>query len=361
MAVANLDAFAGRRVLVTGHTGFKGAWLTCWLTRLGAAVVGVALEPPTSPSMFAAVAGRDLVEHHVLDVRDADGLAAVVAGSGAQHVFHLAAQALVGAGYDDPLCTYSTNVAGTANVLEAARTLEGLRSIVVVTSDKCYENRDLGRPFREDDPLGGDDPYSSSKAAAEIVTAAYRRSFYTAEDGPTVVTGRAGNAIGGGDWGAERLVPDLARAAGIRRPAPVRHPGSRRPWQHVLDPLHGYLQAALAPAAALAGSGHAFNFGPATAATVATVAESFTKAWGDGASYEVVSPPGGYREAHSLSLDASLAAERLGWRPALDLESAVQWTVDWYRRYYDGGAPSVMRAITTDQIDAYAERADAAD
>ena len=291
--------WSGRRVLVTGATGFKGRWLAEWLSVLGARVFGFSL-----PS----------------DVRDASALTAAFKEATPSVVFHLAAQPLVRASYLDPAGTYDLNVVGTARVLDAARAVGGLHSVVVVTSDKCYENRELGRPFVEDDPLGGHDPYSSSKAAQELVAAAYARSFDL-----SVATARAGNVIGGGDWGADRLVPDAMRALAAGEPLRVRNPNAIRPWQHVLCPLHGYLLLAQR------GARGGWNLGPAEddAKAVRWIAERLGVTWeGDEGDHP--------HEAHYLRLDSGKARTELGWEPRWDLERGLDATAEWYAAHRDG-------------------------
>jgi CDP-glucose 4,6-dehydratase len=321
----------GRRVLVTGHTGFKGAWLTLWLHALGAEVTGFAGPPPTTPSLFALARVGDLCTDTRGDVRDTAAVAR--AARGAEVVFHLAAQPIVRAALEDPAGTFATNVLGTAHVLDAARDAV----VVCVTSDKCYAPG--GGPRREGDPLGGGDPYSASKAAQEHVAAAYRDAL-----GARVATARAGNVIGGGDWGRDRLLPDLVRARESGAPVTLRHPDAVRPWQHVLDPLAGYLRLAerLAESAAYAG---AWNFGPDGAETVRWVVDRVCEQWP--LAVEVV-PPGDAVEAPALRLDASKARERLGWEPRLATAEALVATVFWHDRVRDG-APA--RTVTLTQIE----------
>jgi len=347
----------GRRVLITGHTGFKGAWLALWLARLGAKVTGYSLPPPTQPSLFELASISSLLAGSVTgDVRDASKLASILKECEADVVFHLAAQSLVRRGYADPVETFSTNVAGTVNVLEAARTVRGLRALVVATTDKCYLNRGDGRAFREDDPLGGEDPYSASKAAAEIAVAAYRKAFFAAPGASQLASVRAGNVIGGGDWAADRLIVDLMRAFARNEAARIRYPQATRPWQHVLDALAGYL--ALAEKLCAPGESHAraWNFGPDAggAQAVAAIADRAAALWGGGARWE--REPGEHPpEAAMLQLDAGLARERLGWRPRLEIAAALQWTVEWYRDI--DREPGRARALCEAQIDRYMGRA----
>jgi CDP-glucose 4,6-dehydratase len=332
--------WAGRRVLVTGHTGFKGAWLALWLAELGAAVTGFSRGVPTAPSLFALARLDELVEHHEGDVRDEAAVAAMVARVRPDVVLHLAAQPMVRRSFAEPVATYATNVMGTVNVLEAARTAPVAPGItIVVTSDKCYENREWPWGYREDEPLGGHDPYSSSKGAAELVAAAYRSSY----DLP-VATARAGNVIGGGDWGEDRLVPDIVRAQDAGEPVRVRNPHAIRPWQHVLNPLSGYLRLAEV-AHREPGARRAFNFGPADedARPVGWIVERLAD--------RVVTDPGPHpHEAHWLKLDSSLARERLGWRPRWDLAEGLDRTAAWYRAHRDGAD---ARATTLAQLRAF--------
>lgn len=339
----------GRRVLVTGHTGFKGAWLARWLERLGARVTGLALPPEDPAGAFAALGPWPGLESHMVDLRDAPAVAAVVADADPEVVLHLGAQALVRRSYADPAGTWAVNVVGTANVLEAARAVPALRSVVVVTSDKVYANLGDGRPFAEDDRLGGHDPYSSSKAGAELATASWRRSYFD-ELGVGVATARAGNVIGGGDRGEDRLLPDLWRAlesgAGVR----LRYPQATRPWQFVLEPLYGYLLLAEALARGDAGAPTTVNFGPGLAGCVpvGTVVDRAIALWGDG--HWEQEPGQQPREAHLLHLDASLATSTLGWRPRLDVDTALAWTVGWWRAAAGGDD---RRKLAESQIDAY--------
>lgn len=342
----------GRRVFVTGVTGFKGAWLGMWLRHLGARVRGYSLPPPTSPSLFALARMQEDVEWIDADVRDLARLAREIKDWEPEAVFHLAAQSLVRASYERPVETFETNVMGTANLLEAVRAAPSVRAVVVVTSDKCYENREWVWPYREGDALGGHDPYSSSKACAEIVTASYRRSLF-GDAGAAVATARAGNVIGGADWARDRLVPDIVSSIVARRPAAVRNPTSVRPWQHVIEPLAGYLT--LGERLLLQGQafGEAWNFGPNSDSvqSVATLADELCEAWGDGASW---SHDGGQHphEAGILALDSAKARSRLGWRPRLDYHDAIRWTVAWYKASHGGRD---ARELTLEQIRKYEE------
>jgi len=322
-------SWQGRRVLVTGHTGFKGGWLSLWLRELGADVTGFSLPAPTEPSFFEQTRLAELVTHVEGDVRELAAVEAAVRAARPEVVFHLAAQPLVRLSYEQPVETYATNVMGTAHVLEACRRIDGVRAVVCVTSDKCYENREWVWPYREGDPMGGHDPYSSSKGAAELVVSAYRRSFFQA--GTRVASVRAGNVIGGGDWAADRLVPDIVRALLAGELPQIRNPDSVRPWQHVLDALSGYLLVA----ERLLENGNQFacgwNFGPSDedARPVRWIVERMLAASGSTLKWE--QPEGAQpHEATLLRLDSSKARSELGWVPRLRLEDALRKVVEWH-------------------------------
>lgn len=329
------EYWAGRRVLLTGHTGFKGAWLALWLTELGAEVTGLAL-PPEEPSLFAQIGLEQLITHIEGDIRDADLVDRVVAQARPEVVFHLAAQPLVRLSYDEPRETFATNVQGTAHVLDASRRVAGLRAIVAVTSDKCYENREWVWPYRESDPLGGHDPYSASKAAAEIVIASYRKSFFHDPAGPLLASVRAGNVIGGGDWAKDRLVPDIVRAVAADQPVQIRSPGAVRPWQHVFEALGGYLLIAQRLMAGDRAIATAWNFGPAPTDTqpVSWIVERMIARWGRG-SY-ALTDNAGLHEANLLKLDCSKAHAELGWRPSFDLATTIDRIIDWHQALAEG-------------------------
>lgn len=348
-------AYEGVRALVTGNTGFKGSWLTTWLDRLGASVTGFALDPPTIPNAFEAMHLERRIDWHRGDVRDQHHVRAVIDHARPEVVFHLAAQPLVHRAWDEPHETLSTNVLGTVNVLDAAIRQPSVRAIVVVTSDKCYRNREWPWPYRETDALGGDDPYSASKACAELVVAAYRRPSLMGvqHDQPTIATVRAGNVIGGGDWAADRLLPDAARAFAAGEALDVRNPASVRPWQHVLESLSGYLWVG---ASALQGRplDESYNFGPRDSDGSRTAGEIAMAAWRswEGAPTPVLRPvEPSAREAVMLRLDVTLARQSLGWEPVWSVDRAVGEAMAWYRAHHEGDADPFQ--FTRDQIDEY--------
>ena len=362
-------AYAGKRVLVTGHTGFKGSWLTVWLKELGAEVTGYALEAE-EPSLFRVLGLASTCEHLIADVRDLAALRKAMRAARPDFVFHLAAQALVRASYEDPLTTIETNVMGTATVLEAIR-VEKLRThVVVVTSDKCYENREWLYGYREDEPMGGHDPYSMSKGAAELVTANYRRSFFDParadEHGVYVASARAGNVIGGGDWAKDRIIPDMIRALLSGSPLVVRNPDSVRPWQHVLEPLGGYLLLAArlahgdtARRATRASFCEAFNFGPhlEAARPVRDLADALVSGFGEG-SWTDGHDPRALHEAQLLRLSIEKAYVRLGWRPRWGFDQTIAQTVRFYDAHRKGASGEELHALVRSQIAAYAAVAD---
>ncbi|WP_183094896.1 CDP-glucose 4,6-dehydratase [Nocardioides stalactiti] len=345
----------GRRVLLTGHTGFKGSWTALWLERLGADVAGYALAPDQSPALHDLLAPFDRASSTIADLADHERLRTVVTGFAPQVVLHLAAQPLVRRSYREPRETFAANVQGTVNVLDAAREVEGLEAVLVVTTDKVYANAGVPTAFVEDDRLGGHDPYSASKAACEIATASYRASFL-GPAGVGVGTARAGNVVGGGDWSEDRLVPDVWRAVRAGRPLELRYPDATRPWQHVLEPIAGYLLHAEALASAPATAPLALNFGPAPGtpeSTVAEVADAVARELG--AEHGWVQAPGDHPpEMATLALDASQAIATLGWSPRLDPGTTLRWTAEWYRDH-DAGADA--RDLTLAQIERYEELA----
>jgi CDP-glucose 4,6-dehydratase len=349
--IADREFWSGRRVLITGHTGFKGAWLATLLRGLGAEVSGFALAPEGPSGAFAQLDVGSRVCSQLGDIRDREAVRAVLARHRPEIVFHLAAQALVRRGFADPVGTFDVNVTGTAVVLAEAAESPSVRTVLVVTSDKVYANDGAGRPFVESDPLGGGDPYSASKAAAEMVVSSWRHSFVDG-DGPTVITARAGNVIGGGDGAPDRLIPDLFRSLAADRPLLVRHPGSTRPWQFVLEPLFGYLAYARAAWDEGDDIAAALNFGPGLAScwTVQQVADGLIERCGTG-SWERVDVTG-EPEATMLRLDASLAERTIGWKPSLDLATALDWTVAWWRAEQVGDS---LEELAMAQIERYEE------
>lgn len=345
--------WAGKRVFLTGHTGFKGGWLALWLQHLGAEVHGYSLNPPTAPSLFeTAQVAKALASDIRGDIRDCPAIEGALKQANPEIIFHLAAQPLVRASYREPLETLATNVMGTAHLLEAARQVDGLRAVVVITTDKCYENREWVYPYRETDPLGGHDPYSASKACAEIVAASYRASFFGKERAVSVATARAGNVIGGGDWAEDRLVPDCIRAFSRGQSVELRYPEAVRPWQHVLEPLSGYLMLAESLCGASAPDyAEAWNFGPDASgdATVGEIAQRVAKSWGKG---EVVLPTfhNHPHEAGLLRLDITKARSHLHWSPCWSIDRALEETVAWYKAWHSG---KDMHAYTLAQIDTF--------
>jgi CDP-glucose 4,6-dehydratase len=350
-------SFAGRRVLITGHTGFKGGWLSAWLLHLGADVVGLSLPPYEGPGVFKSCDLDSRMDSRFADIRNPAALQEALQGVDAEIVFHLAAQPLVRHSYRFPAETFATNVSGTANVLDAVRQMPSLRAVVVITSDKCYDNREWTWGYREIDPLGGHDPYSASKGCTELVAQAYRHAFFADSAGPQLATARAGNVIGGGDWGEERLVPDIVRAASSGVPLEIRSPKAVRPWQHVLEPLSGYLQLGarlLEDGAEFAG---AWNFGPDIESTVNVreLMQLMRTAWGQGApevrfAEQQPETTATLHEAGLLRLDSTKARTHLGWRPQLGLAEAIGMTVDWYKAHALG---EDMGECTEQQISGY--------
>ena len=346
--------WVGKRVFLTGHTGFKGSWLALWLQEMGAIVTGFAL-PADQPSLFdRAQVARDM-DSHIGDVRDLDSLRNAMTASQPEIVIHMAAQSLVRYSYQHPVETYATNVMGTVHVLQAVRESAAVKSVVVVTTDKCYENKEWVWGYREGEPLGGFDPYSNSKGCAELVTSSYRSSFFNPQDnshhGAAIATARAGNVIGGGDWAADRLIPDILSAFGQGQPALIRNPLAVRPWQHVLEPLRGYLILAQLLYTKGPDFAEAWNFGPndIDARPVAWVAQQMALLWGEGASWrhEAGNNP---HEANYLKLDISKARSRLAWHPRLTLADALKMTVDWTNQCRQG---SNAREVTLRQIEQY--------
>jgi len=351
----NPGFWAGKNVFITGHTGFKGGWLCLWLQTLGAKVTGYALTPPTNPSFFESARVADGMTSIRGDIRDRDDFAAALSNAAPEIVIHMAAQPLVRRSYIDPVETYMTNVMGTVHLLEAVRHCATVRAVVNVTTDKCYENKEWVWSYRENEPLGGYDPYSSSKGCAELVTAAYRNSFFNPDKysmhGVAVATARAGNVIGGGDWAADRLIPDVLAAFAQGKQAVIRSPLAVRPWQHVLEPLRGYLTLAERLCESGKDFADAFNFGPRSddAKSVEWIVRELSVLWGKSASWHVdtgVQP----HEAMYLKLDISKAANYLGWHPQLELKQALKLTVQWHKGLLSGAD---LRDLTLSQIKDY--------
>lgn len=350
----NAQFWQGKKVFLTGHTGFKGSWLSLWLAKLGAEVHGYALEPDTSPNLFTVAGVEEVLSSSTIaDIRDSDALSLALQASGAEVVFHLAAQPLVRYSYAEPVETYATNVMGTVNLLEAIRHIKSVKTVVNVTTDKCYENREWVWPYREEEAMGGHDPYSSSKACSEIVTAAYRRSFL-AEQGVAVASARAGNVIGGGDWSVDRLVPDFLKAMDAKQSLLIRSPNAIRPWQHVLEPLSGYIMLAENLSRQPNQFSEAWNFGPAEddARTVQWIVEQLVAAT-PGAVWEIDGNPQ-LHEAGYLKLDSSKARARLDWKPRWNLKSALNKTIEWHTAWRGG---QNMQQVTSAQIRAYQDTA----
>lgn len=345
----------GCRVLLTGHTGFKGGWLACWLARLGAQVTGVALPAEARLGFWHATDLGDIVDSRIADIRDRAALRDALAGVDAELVIHMAAQPLVRASYEHPVETFATNVMGTAHVLEEARRMPSLKAVVVVTSDKCYDNREWVWGYRECDPMGGKDPYSASKGCTELLAASWRHAFFSDPAGPRLATVRAGNVIGGGDWSADRLIPDFVRSAQTCSPMRIRNPRAIRPWQHVLEPLAGYLTLAtrlLAPDGAELAEGWNFGPDPGGVATVGTVCTRLAERWPESQRPELILSQGNSNrpEAEILRLDSTKAATRLDWRPRLDLDRTLALTADWYVGQARGAD---MRRLSEEQIETY--------
>ncbi|RJP78009.1 MAG: CDP-glucose 4,6-dehydratase [Desulfobacteraceae bacterium] len=344
-----------KRVLITGHTGFKGSWLSLWLQSKGAHVIGFALEPPTRPSLFEVAHVEEGMQSIIGDIRDFSLLQDVVGKHQPEIIFHLAARSIVRYSYNHPVDTYSTNVMGTVHVLEAVRQSKGVRVLVNITSDKCYENREWLWGYRENEPMGGHDPYSSSKGCAELVTSAYRRSYFSGETDSSkstmIATTRAGNVIGGGDWAQDRLIPDIINAVMKNQSPIIRFPGAVRPWQHVLEPLNGYMMLAeklWCEGASFAGP---WNFGPSDddAKPVSWIADRITALWGEGACWETDKNQNPH-EATYLKLDCSKAKNQLRWSPILNLSLALEWINQWYKSFRN---KEDMRQVTEEEIKRY--------
>jgi CDP-glucose 4,6-dehydratase len=346
------DVYKGRRVLLTGHTGFKGSWLCMWLRQLGAELVGVSLAPERQPNHWKLLGLQLDIEHHEVDIRNPDDIARVIRSAQPEMVFHLAAQPLVRRSYRDPLETWSTNVIGTANVLEACRRANSVRAILVVTTDKCYQNQCSLWGYRETDRLGGHDPYSASKAGAEMVAASFRSSFFSAEAAPLLATARAGNVIGGGDWSEDRLIPDVARAIAEKKSLEIRAPNAIRPWQHVLESLSGYLLLGKRLFEGDREFEGAWNFGPERTGNscVTEVLEKLKIYWPTIRWHETLSPQP--YEANLLYLDSAKAQTQLGWYPVWNLDITIEKTAYWYQAYLNDGV-----VISEQQLAQYIEAA----
>ena len=347
------DVYRGKRVLVTGHTGFKGSWLSLWLKQLGAEVVGISLAPETQPNHWNLLGLESSVQHHELDIRQATEVVSVFKATQPEVVFHLAAQPLVRRSYRDPLETWSTNVMGTANVLEACRQTRSVRAILVVTTDKCYENQEWAWGYRETDRLGGHDPYSASKAGSELVAASYRSAFFHTDSAPLLATARAGNVIGGGDWSEDRLVPDLVRAIAAQQSLEIRSPNATRPWQHVLESLSGYLRLGQKLIEGEKNFDGAWNFGPERSgnSTVADVLNRLQTHWPEMQWHQTAAPQP--HEANLLYLDSAKAHAQLGWQSVWNLDTTLEKTADWYRTYQ-----SSQTTISAQQLAQYIEAAE---
>jgi CDP-glucose 4,6-dehydratase len=359
------NTFRSHRVLVTGHTGFKGGWLTLWLRLLGAEVAGLALPPDTSPSLFGAIGVDQLCESNLGDIRNYTIVRNVLSRFSPDIVFHLAAQPLVRRSYAQPLLTLETNVIGSANILEAIRQSDRPCAVVVVTSDKCYANDGREHPHRETDPLGGADPYSMSKAAAELVVESYRKSYFAQDPSHpnrvALASARAGNVIGGGDWAEDRLIPDLVRSSG-GEPARIRNPDAVRPWQHVLEPLSGYLTLARRLTAGDDSVCGPWNFGPdqGDAITVRALADAFIQEMESG-SYLMAKETGDPVETQALRLSIEKAGRELDWRPRWPIRRAIRETVRWYREHDRGATARDLAGLMQDQIRSYAEESRSAE
>ena len=350
MEQTNASFWRAKRVLLTGHTGFKGSWLSLWLQSMGATLRGLSLTPPTEPSLFNVARVAEGMDHQIADIRDYSAVKSAFHDFKPEIVIHMAAQPLVRLSYKQPIETYATNVMGTVHVLEAARHCGSVRAIVNITTDKCYENREWVWGYREDEPMGGHDPYSSSKGCAELVSSAYRRSFLN-DAAVGMATARAGNVIGGGDWALDRLIPDVFRALQDKQPVLIRSPNAIRPWQHVLEPLSGYLLLAERLYTGGRTDAEAWNFGPKDedARTVRWIVEHLCDEWADGASW-ILQPGDHPHEASFLKLDISKARQRLQWAPRWSLETALNHITKWHRAWLIG---EDMRAVCLNQISLY--------
>lgn len=345
--------FNGRKVLVTGHTGFKGSWLITWLKLLGANVVGIALDPPSEPSHFESANLKNEIDHHHMDIRDLETVSGLVRNIQPDFVFHLAAQSLVQESYKEPVKTFQTNVMGTLNILEGLRNLDKACSVVLITSDKAYQNQEWDWGYRETDQLGGSDPYSGSKGAAEVLIKSYIHSFFPSDNPIRIGIARAGNVIGGGDWAADRIVPDCIRSWSAGESVVVRDPDATRPWQHVLEPLSGYIMLASQLGDVEGLHGEPFNFGPLSheTFTVHELVSEIAKVWGSGSMTFGSNSESVGSESKLLKLNCDKALRALRWRPTLNFAETVQFTAYWYRERYEGRVP--VREITQTQLEKY--------
>ena len=356
------NIYQNKTVLMTGHTGFKGSWLAIWLKELGAEVIGYALDPPSEPNNFAATGLQEKITHIHGDVRDLDHLLETFSKYQPEFVFHLAAQPIVRLSYDEPKLTFDTNVGGTVNVFEAVRKTSSVKVLVNITSDKCYENKEWVWGYRENDPMGGHDPYSASKGCSELVFNAYLRSFFSSSTttGRTIgaASARAGNVIGGGDWGKDRLVPDCIRALSSGQTIGIRSPRAIRPWQHVLEPLSGYLHLGAALYQNPQNYSGAWNFGPDDSShlTVAAMTDRLIKYWGSG-TWDDLSDPNALHEANLLKLNCDKAHAELNWYSALTIDECLQMTADWYKKYYSGNKSVDVYALCVEQLSSYMDKA----
>jgi len=349
--------YKNKNVVVTGHTGFKGSWLVAWLKQMGASVTGIALDPPSIPSHYDASKLAEGIQDHRIDIRNVDAIERVIVEAKPNFLFHLAAQPIVGASYDDPIETWSTNVMGTINVLEALRKIQNTCSAVIITSDKCYDNVEWEWGYRENDALGGPDPYSASKGAAELAIRSYVKSYFSGENNPVrIASARAGNVIGGGDWAENRIVPDCVQSWSKNEIVELRNPHSTRPWQHVLEPLGGYLQLGALLSQNHRLHGEAFNFGPQAQQnhSVLELVKQMSRSWSEVRWAECEPQPSQFYESELLKLNCDKALHFLKWHAVLDFEETVGLTADWYRSFY--ADPSTIQDVTDKQINDYAKK-----
>jgi len=346
----NPDFWSGKRVLLTGHTGFKGSWLSLWLQSMGSSLSGIALDPPTTPALFAVARVAEGMEHRIADIRDFAAVKAQIDEFQPEIIIHMAAQPLVRYSYQEPIETYATNVMGTVHVLEAARHAGSVKAVINVTTDKCYENHEWVWGYRENEPMGGHDPYSSSKGCSELVTSAYRRSFFD-QAGIALASVRAGNVIGGGDWSIDRLIPDVLGAFEKKTPVVIRSPNAIRPWQHVLEPLSGYLMLAQALYEEDKEFSSGWNFGPndEDSKSVQWIVEQMARKWGDGATW-IQDNDDHPHEANYLKLDISKAKNQLGWKPVWNLDQALEKIINWHKAWI---SHRDMRSLCEQQIASY--------